>query len=100
MQEIRIGQGLGGAVDETAAAATAAGEKFAASAEATMDKVADATASTLREAGRKGAEIGKQVMDTQDQWMSQARDCVRQHPLTSVAVALGVGMLLRWLRAD
>lgn len=100
MQEIRIGQGLGDAADEAAAAAAEAREKLAASAEATLDKVADSTASTLREAGRKGVEIGRQVMETQDLWINQARQCVRQHPLTSVAVALGVGMLVRWLRAD
>ncbi|MGE5386646.1 MAG: DUF883 family protein [Betaproteobacteria bacterium] len=30
----------------------------------------------------------------QEQWMQSARGCVRDHPLATVAIAVGVGMLL------
>lgn len=35
----------------------------------------------------------------QEQWMESTRTCVREHPLATVAVAVGVGMLLSRLLA-
>lgn len=73
-------------------------EKSFGHAEETVNRIADATASTVREVGMKGEQMRQQLLTTQDAWVSNARDCVRNHPLASVAIAAGLGMLFSRLR--
>lgn len=69
-------------------------ERLSSGAQDAVKRVAEATASTVREMGAKGEQLHRQWAQTQDYWMTSARDCVRTHPLASVAIAAGVGLLL------
>lgn len=73
-------------------------EKSFGHAEETVNRIAEATASTVREVGLKGEHMRQQLLTTQDAWVANARDCVRNHPLASVAIAAGLGMLFSRLR--
>ena len=68
-------------------------ERSFSSAEQAVNRVADATASTVRDVGMKGEHLREQLLTTQDAWVAGARECVRNHPLASVAVAAGLGLL-------
>lgn len=65
--------------------------------EATIHRVADATASTVRDVGLKGEQLRQQWIAKQDMMVEGSRECVRNHPLTSVALAALAGMLLNHL---
>lgn len=64
-------------------------EQFTSTAHDTVDRVAGAASSTLRHAGEKGQEW----MASQEHMLEGARECVRRHPVASVMIAVGVGML-------
>lgn len=68
-------------------------ERSSSNAEEAVNRIADATASTVREVGMKGEHLRQQLLTTQDAWVGSARECVRNHPLASVAVAVGLGLL-------
>jgi ElaB/YqjD/DUF883 family membrane-anchored ribosome-binding protein len=69
-------------------------EKLSGNAQETVNRIADATAARVREMGLKGEQMRQQWMDTQEQWVGSARECVRGHPIASVAIAVGVGLLI------
>ena len=69
-------------------------EKISSSTQDTVNRIAEATASRVRDMGLKGEKMRQQWMETQDQWVGNARECVRNHPIASVAVAVGVGLLI------
>lgn len=54
-------------------------------------------ASALRESSARTQEFGRQLSQRRQFWTEEMRDCVRDHPLASVAIAVGVGMLLNRL---
>lgn len=64
-------------------------ERISGSAHDAVDRVTEAAASTLRSAG----ERGQHWMHQQDELLEGARECVRRHPVTSVMIAVGVGLL-------
>lgn len=64
-------------------------EQLSDSAHHTVDRITEAAASTLRSAGMRG----QHWMHQQDELLEGARECVRRHPVASVMIALGVGML-------
>lgn len=75
----RVVQGAHEAVDRVA-------EKAGPAVERLKSGVAGAAESLQSHAEEFGA--------MQEQWMQNARGCVRDHPLATVAIAVGVGMLL------
>jgi len=84
----------GTSIGEATEAGAARLEELSGSAHQAVDKVTAATASTIRELGAKGEQLRHQWADTQDQWITSSRDCVRSYPLTSIGVAVGIGLLL------
>ncbi|KON82223.2 hypothetical protein PA01_01415 [Azoarcus sp. PA01] len=64
-------------------------EHLSSTAHEAVDRFAGAASSTLRHAGEKGQEW----MATQEQMLEGARECVRRHPVASVMIAVGVGIL-------
>jgi len=87
-----------GGIQDTAAGSTLAGttekgaakiEQFSGSAHHAVDRVAEAATSALRQAGEKGEELAH----LQDEWLEGARGAVRRHPVASVVIAVGVGLL-------
>lgn len=64
-------------------------EQLSSSAQEALDRAAHAASSKLRYAGERGQEW----MHHQDELLEGARECVRRHPVASVMIAVGVGML-------
>jgi ElaB/YqjD/DUF883 family membrane-anchored ribosome-binding protein len=67
----------------------------------TIDRVADASASTVRRMGERmqGAEDAlhaktAQLRITRDEWVESMRGTVRSNPLASVAAAMALGLLV------
>jgi ElaB/YqjD/DUF883 family membrane-anchored ribosome-binding protein len=52
----------------------------------------------IAEAGAKGQEALSSARDIRDTVVSDVEDQIREHPLTTVALAVGVGYLLSSLR--
>jgi len=76
-------------------------ERVAQGAHDTVDRVASSAAPAvekLRTGANQAAEMLRSQADTlnqmQKEWVDDARTCVRDHPLASVAVAVAAGMLL------
>lgn len=90
MQSTNAGASLSQATEAGAARV----EKMSSSAHQAVDKMTAATASTMREMGARGEELRQHWMEAQEHWVASSRECVRTHPLASVAVAVGVGLLL------
>lgn len=86
--------GSGPSISSAAQEGAARIERLGDSAHETVNRMADATADTVRKLGIKGEEMRHHWMETQDYWVGSARECVRTHPIASVAIAVGVGMLL------
>ena len=93
MQDTNVGSRMTSSTEQGAAAIERLGER----AQEGVGKAAEATASAMRHAGQRGEELGRQWMDTEEAWAQSARECVRAHPITSVAIAFGVGVLLHRL---
>lgn len=93
MQDTNIGSTMTGTTEQGAAAIERLGER----AQEGVGKAAEATASAVRHAGQRGEELGRQWMDTEEAWAQNAREYVRAHPITSVVIAFGVGVLLNRL---
>lgn len=84
------------AAAEKAAEAAASGiERASERAHQAVDRVADSMSSAAHRFGDKSQEW----LATQERWMASGRDCVRRHPIASVGIALGVGLLLSRLSA-
>ncbi len=71
----------------------------------TIDRVADASASTVRRLGERmhGAEDAlhaktAQLRVTRDEWVESMRGTVRSNPLASVAAGVALGMLIARVR--
>lgn len=90
MQDTTSGPMFGGMSHE----GTEHAERTSHKAEDAVNKVAEATASTVREVGMKGEQMRQQWLTTQDALVGSARECVRTHPLASVGIAAVVGLLL------
>lgn len=75
----RVAQGAHATVDRLADAATPAAQKI----EATLAQASE----SVHEQMHRAREAG-------DEWSESLRDTVRQHPLTSVMVALAAGALI------
>lgn len=71
-------------------------EQISGSAHEAVDRFTDAAASTLRSAGQRG----QHWMHQQEALLESARECVRHHPIASVMIAIGVGMLFSRLTRD
>lgn len=84
----------GAPISQATDAGAARLEKLSGSAHEAVDKMTSATASTIRDLGAKGEHLRQHWLETQDQWITSSRECVRSHPFASVAVAVGVGLLL------
>lgn len=87
-----------GVFQDTTAGATLAGtaekgagkiEELSGSAHHAVDRVTEAASTALRRAGAKG----QQWATIQDEWLEGARGMVRRHPVASVVIAAGVGLL-------
>lgn len=95
MQDLNIGSRMSGTTEEGAAAIERLGER----AQEGVGKAAEATASAVRHAGQKGAELGRQWVETEEAWAQNARNYVRGYPITSVLIAFGVGVLFSRFRS-
>jgi ElaB/YqjD/DUF883 family membrane-anchored ribosome-binding protein len=54
-----------------------------------VERMTDAASSALHSAGERGQEW----ITHPDELLEGARDCVRRHPVASVMIAVGVGLL-------
>lgn len=71
--------------------------RMVAGAHQTIDRLAESAAPAVERLQEAGDQVGAragQLQDLGDEWTESLRDTVRQHPLTSVAVALAAGVLL------
>lgn len=85
MQTTTSGSNVAGGVEKGAAKI----EELSSSAQEALDRAAHAASAKLRQAGERGQEW----IHYQDELLEGARDCVRRHPVASVMIAVGVGML-------
>ncbi|MDT3671156.1 MAG: hypothetical protein ROZ37_12585 [Aromatoleum sp.] len=85
MQTTTSGSNVTGTADTGAAKI----EQLSSKAQDAIDRVAHAASSRLRNAGERGQEW----MHHQDELLEGARECVRRHPVASVMIAVGVGIL-------
>ena len=85
MQTTTSGSNVAGGVEKGAAKI----EELSSSAQEALGRAAHAASEGLRHAGERGQEW----IHHQDELLEGARDCVRRHPVASVMIAVGVGML-------
>ena len=74
----------------TADKATAGIERLSSTAHHAVDRAAESAS----QAAQQLADQGQRLMTTGDHWAEMTRDCVRRHPIASVGVAVGAGLLL------
>ena len=86
-------------VNETAAAAEKVVDRAAQSAHDLVDRVADKAGPAVDRASQALRSGADDLCELQERWMEASRDCVRDHPLVSIGVALAAGMLLSRLMA-
>jgi len=79
----------GSDVSERAEKSAAKIEQLSSSAREALGRAAETASSGLRHAGERGQEW----MHHQEELLEGARECVRRHPVASVMIAVGVGML-------
>lgn len=65
-------------------------DRFSTGAHQAVDRVAQAAATAAEQIGTRSTEL----REKQEMWTESARDCVRRHPIASVGIALGVGVVL------
>ena len=82
----RLSTGAHEAVDKTAASV----DRLSSGAHEAVDKVAQAAATAAEQFGQRA----EQMRARQEQWTTAARECVRRHPMASIGIAVGVGVLL------
>ena len=82
----RLSSGAHQAVDKTAAGI----DRLSSGAHQAVDKVAQAATAAAEQIGQRSTELRARQMELTD----AARECVRRHPMASIGIALGVGVLL------
>jgi ElaB/YqjD/DUF883 family membrane-anchored ribosome-binding protein len=65
-------------------------DRLSSGAHQTVDRVAQAATTAAEQIGQRG----EQLRAKQEMWAESARECVRRHPMASVGIALGIGLLL------
>jgi ElaB/YqjD/DUF883 family membrane-anchored ribosome-binding protein len=65
-------------------------DKLSSAAEEASEKIAGAT----RQAAEALGEKGEQLRELEEQFMKECRDCIRNHPITSIGIALAAGFVL------
>lgn len=81
---------LSSGAHEAADRASARIDRMSSGAQHAVERVADAASTAARTISRRGSELRAR----QSQMTESARDCVRRHPIASVGIAVGVGLLL------
>lgn len=79
---------------EAAEEGTAKLEHLSAAAREAAERAKQGAASAFRESSARTHELGHQLSAQRRLLTEEMRDCVRDHPLASVAIAVGVGLLL------
>lgn len=70
--------------------ATAGIDRLTSGAHQAVDRVAQAATTAAEQIGQRSSQLrARQV-----QFSDYARECVRRHPMASIGIALGVGLLL------
>ena len=82
----RLSAGAHQAVDKT----TASVDRLSTGAHQAVDKFAQAAATAAEQIGHRAEQMRAQQME----WTEAARACVRRHPMASIGIAVGVGVLL------
>ncbi|MGE5450757.1 MAG: DUF883 family protein [Acidobacteriota bacterium] len=77
-------------VDRAAQSAHEAIDKVASKAGPAIEQLQSAANTAAKSLQDKAVSLG----EMEEVWMDAARTCVREHPLTSVLVALAAGMLI------
>jgi ElaB/YqjD/DUF883 family membrane-anchored ribosome-binding protein len=97
----RLAGGAHEAVDRATGTASAAAHHVVGSAASAAQHVAESATSAAHHvaesagaAGHRLAERGQRMVSLGDHWTEATRDCVRRHPIASVGVAIGAGLLL------
>lgn len=80
----------GDSVDRLAQSAHAAIDRVAESAKPAVERARTAAAGAASTVEAKASALG----ELEQQWMTAAREHVRQNPLTSIALALAAGVLI------
>jgi len=80
----------GDSVDRLAQSAHAVIDRVAESAKPAMDRARTAAAGAAATVEAKASALS----ELEKQWLESAREHVRQNPLTSIALAIGAGLLL------
>lgn len=65
-------------------------EKVSDSAHAAFDKISDATSHTIEAI----SETGEDLLTAEQRMVRDCRRCVREHPLTSIGLALAAGLVI------
>jgi len=82
----RLSSGAHQAVDKAAAGI----DRLSSGAHQAVDKVAQAASTAAQQIGQRGSELRA----TQKQWTESAQEYVRRHPMATIGIAFGVGLLL------
>lgn len=93
----RVKQATSHVVSSTKDAVERAADQVESGLHHATDKAADAAhrvTDKAAELGGRGREVYGETVDRADAWLEQARGYVREKPVQSVAIALGVGWLL------
>lgn len=81
------------AVDKMSDQARPAVDRLSEKAHQTVDRLSGVASQAASSLSGKAA----QYRDVQDQWVSQARDQIRERPVASLAIAMAAGFVLRHL---
>lgn len=65
-------------------------DKLSSAAEEAAEKIASVTSQATEVLGEKG----EQLKELEEQLMEDARDYIREHPITSMGIALAAGFML------
>jgi ElaB/YqjD/DUF883 family membrane-anchored ribosome-binding protein len=65
-------------------------DKLSSTAEEAAEKIASVTSQATEALGEKG----EQLKELEEQLMEDARDYIREHPITSMGIALAAGFML------
>ncbi|MGJ0430491.1 DUF883 family protein [Methylobacter sp.] len=65
-------------------------DKLSSTAEEAAEKIASVTSQATEVLGEKG----EQLKELEEQLMEDARDYIREHPITSMGIALAAGFML------
>jgi ElaB/YqjD/DUF883 family membrane-anchored ribosome-binding protein len=80
-------------IDKLSSTADEAAEKIASAAEEAAKKIASATSQATEMLGEKG----EQLKEIEEKLVEDARDYIREHPISSMGIALAAGFMLSQL---